>query len=143
VSLTDINGVVTQLNYDSRNRLLQSNTNGRIQKYQYNQQNQLILYIDELGRETHLSYNPYNELSQVLYPSGDELTLSYNYQSTATVVTRRWLNADGSQTSQTIRQYNPRSGRILHDYLNTTSLVVSQQQYNATPTGLLSVITVF
>ncbi|MGH1463504.1 MAG: DUF6531 domain-containing protein, partial [Neptuniibacter sp.] len=49
-SQTDINGIVTQFTFDSRNRLTRLERSGRIERYSYNAQDQLTSATDPLER---------------------------------------------------------------------------------------------
>ncbi len=130
ISQTDSNGVLTEMFYDSRNRLVETRTNGRITSYAYNGQGQLIETADELGRSTTLAYDGYNQLSRITYPSGDYLSIGYIYASAYTEATRKYHKAGGVLVSTEILRNDPRTKLPIQEYLSSTNEQVNNQTYN-------------
>lgn len=130
VSLTDVNGVVTEMVLNSRNRFIQSTVNGRQRNYAYNGQDQLTQVTDELGRVITMAYDDYNRPVQITYPSGDSLRYTYTDTASYTQVTRKYQQEDGTVTSTQISRINSRTGLPLQEYLSSTSQQVNGSQYN-------------
>lgn len=128
---TDINGIVTEMAYNSRNQLIDITRNNRTATYAYSGQDQLISTTDELGRITLFKYDDYNQLSQIIYPSGDNLRFNYTYSTTYTEVRHQYYQADGTLINQQISRNDAQSTLPIQEYLATTSLQVSEEQYNS------------
>jgi len=127
---TDINGVVTQMVYDSSNRLARVTRNNRVSQYFYNGQSQIVRTIDALGRSIDFDYDEQNELSRTTYPYGDYVTLTYTYNSTYTEITSRYYQADDTLTTTEVSRYDPETKLSLSQYLSSTSEQINEKQYN-------------
>ncbi len=130
LTTTNINGVVSELSYDSKNRLVQIRKNGRVLQRRYNSQGLLEQSTDQLGRVTSFVYNAQKQPTQVTYPSGDYVTLTYNYTVANTEITRRYYQSDKTLISTRSVRHDAISNNPLSEFLSSSSLQVRLLQYN-------------
>jgi len=130
ITETDINGVITEMTYDSRNRLIQVIRNSRIIQYAYNRQGQIKQLTDELGRKTSFAYNDQNQPTRVTYPSGNYTILNYAYLPSYTEVTELYYEENGALISTNIKRNNTNSGLPEFGYLESTTKQIYQDKYN-------------
>jgi YD repeat-containing protein len=130
-TMTDINGIITEFSYNSRNQLIQTVRNSRTIQYAYNGQNQLTQITDALGRQLIFSYDSHNQLNRVVFPSGDYFASTYDYQPNRTEVATRYYQADDTLISTDIAYQHPESGLTEQDFIISTSNTVSERRYNA------------
>ena len=130
ITETDVNGIVTDMSYDSRNQLVKTAKNSRIQRYEYNSQDQLIQIVDELGRVTEYSYTLQNKPQRITYPSGDYLNFSYTYATDHTEITTQYYQSDNILISTEIIRVDADTGLNEQEYLASTSEQISAKQYN-------------
>lgn len=128
--ITDPNGVVTALQYDSDNRVVQISRQGLTYRYAHDGKGRLIQVIDPMGRITNLAYTDEGKLSQVTEPSGATRTLSYDYRSDATHITERYRDSDGAVVYTRTRTEDPINGRTLGSALASENQSVADYQYN-------------
>ncbi|MCW8194179.1 RHS repeat protein [Proteobacteria bacterium 005FR1] len=129
-TLTNSNGTVTELNYDSRNRLVQTSQNGRVASYVYNPQGLIISATDPLGRTTSFAYNDQNQLTRVDYPAGDSLVVTYLHTSSYTQLTQQRYDKNGALIATQISRLDPLTQLPIQEYLAGLGQQVSQHEYN-------------
>jgi len=130
-TVTDVNGVVTELTYDSQNRVIKSTRSNRVLEYSYSPQGQILQTIDELGRTTQFSYNEYDEPIKITYPSGDYATNEYVYNRDYTEITTRYFQSDDTLVRTSINRQDPVTGQKESQYLTNTSEKVNEVVYNS------------
>jgi RHS repeat-associated protein len=78
-SITDPLGKITTFTNDSRgNRLTQTDPNGSVTSYAYDQFGQLIQLTDPVGKTTLFSYDSFGNVASVKDPLGNVVSLQYN-----------------------------------------------------------------
>jgi len=130
ISETDINGVITQMTYDSYNRLKQTIRNSRVIQYVYNRQGQIVQLTDEPGRVTSFTYNDQNRLTRITYPSGNYNLINYAYQASYTEVTELYYEENGALISTNVKRNDPKNDLPEFGYLENTTKQVFQDKYN-------------
>ncbi|MDH5231490.1 MAG: DUF6531 domain-containing protein [Gammaproteobacteria bacterium] len=130
-SETDVNGVVTNYTYDSRNRVIQTERNNRIFKITYDTQGLIKQMIDELGRTTLIAYDTFNQVNRLDLASGDYKTYSYTYGSNYTEITERYYQANNTLVSSRVSRQDPISKLPLQVFLANMSQQVQNSTYNA------------
>ena len=130
-AVTDSNNITTTLNYDSRNRVTQTNHNGRIVKRAFNGQGLLTKIVDPLNRTTNITYNNQNKPTRITYPSGDYLSFTYTYTSSYTEITQQSFQSGGTLISTRVTRNDTNNNQPINTYLASTSQQVSLNQYNS------------
>jgi len=129
-SVTNSNNIVTKLSYNSDNKVVQADTNGRISKASYNSKGLLTQYTDPLNRSIAIQYSTQNKPSRITYPSGDYTDVSYVYNSSYTEVQQRYYQMDGTLFSTQVERKDVISEKTLGSFLEATTKQVFQNQLN-------------
>ncbi len=126
-TITDANGIVTELAYDSRNRQTENRSNGRTLQYAYQTRGQLTEWTDELGRVVRFTYNDFGEPTRITYPGGNYVRLEYVYAGSYTQVKSTYYdNRDKLQSTSFVRRH-PMSGMPLTGLLASHSSFVDHK----------------
>jgi len=128
---TDINGIVTERSYDSKNRLTRLVRNGRTQQFAYTADGQIASMTDELGRTTGFRYNLQDKLEKITYPSGDYVQIAYQYATNYTEVNWKYYRQDNTLIQTLVSRLDPVDDFTEQEYLENSSKPVNQYQRNA------------
>nr|WP_321283834.1 RHS repeat-associated core domain-containing protein [uncultured Vibrio sp.] len=108
--ITDANGQMTLLTYNSQGRLLERQSGGRVTQYRYNDTGTLIAVILPGNRTLSYTYNAAGKVAKVTDQVGN--AVSYGYDSEGRVLRREVLDPEGNLTTALSAEYDE-AGRIL------------------------------
>lgn len=128
---TDVNGVVTEFSYNSRNYLTRTLRNGRSLSYEYDSQNQIVSIIDQLGRVTTFEYDTQNRIDRINESSGNYIDIDYIYTANNTEVIRRYYNTNDELIISDTTRYDTISHQPIASFLGDQPFQVSEIQRNA------------
>ncbi|MDF1643897.1 MAG: DUF6531 domain-containing protein [Pseudomonadales bacterium] len=110
-SMTDVNGIVTDLVYDARQRLVTQTINGsRTTQYGYDSVGQLTQLILPDGSSFVYTYDAAHDLTRITDSSGDFISYSYDAKGNRT--------GETTQSNGGVISRNLQRGYDLRDYVN-------------------------
>ncbi len=104
LSITDPNGLITTLSYDSRGRLITQDKGGEITRYSYDKTGALLTIIQPDNTHIDYRYDAAHRLVNLQNSQGDSLT--YTLDAMGNRLREDWKNPSGTLTKTLQRQYD-------------------------------------